>query len=328
MKLEDVIVFSLGALRGFRLRTLLLLLAMAIGVASVVLLTSLGDAARRFIVSEFTALGTNLLVVLPGKSATSGDSPSMLRGATPRELTLADAIALYRSPGIKRVAPLVLGAASASTGGLERDIQVLGSSAELLPVRQLVLAQGRFLPAGDPARGTPVCVLGHEVKRALFGTGSVLGKWLRLGDRRFRVIGTLADKGYSVGIDFNEVVIIPVASAQSLFNTPSLLRILVEAKSRPSVARAKRDILEILRVRHNGEDDVTIVAQDAVLATFDRIFVALTLTVGGIGAISLAVAGILIMNVMLVSVYQRTSEIGLLKAVGARKRHILSIFLA
>lgn len=328
MKSEDVVSFSIGAMRGFGMRTWLLLLAMAVGISSVVLLTSLGDAARRYIGAEFTALGSNLLVVLPGKSETSGTGAQFVQGAIPRELTLADAMALHRSRYIEHVAPLVLGSAPASAGNRSRDIQVLGSTEALLQVRQLSVAQGDFLPDTLEDKARAVCVLGHGVKRELFGSRKALGQWLRLGDRRFRVIGVLTDKGQSVGIDFNEVVIVPVASAQALFNTSSLLRILVEATGRQSVAQAENDILGIIRDRHNGQDDVTVIAQDAVLATFDRIFRILTVAVGGIAAISLLVAGILIMNVMLVSVYQRTAEIGLLKAVGARKGHILSIFLA
>ena len=155
-----------------------------------------------------------------------------------------------------------------------------------------------------------------------------LGKWLRIGDYRFRVIGILGSAGQSIGMDTEELLIIPVASAQMIFNNPSLFRILVEAKSRNAMPKAKTDILNIVRKRHQGEEDVTVVTQDAVLATFDRIFNTLTFTVAGIAAISLAVAGILIMNVMLVAVAQRRAEIGLLKALGAPPREILLLFLA
>jgi putative ABC transport system permease protein len=327
VKLEDVIHYSANSIRGFRLRTLLLLLAMAIGVASVTLLTALGEGARQYITDEFTEMGSNLLTVLPGRSETTGQIPVGL-GDTPRELTLEDALALYRGAAIEFVAPVVLGQASSSRGEREREINVLGSTAELRKVRQLKVAQGKFLPEHHPAGGASVCVLGKGVKQELFGHQNPLGQWIRLNDSHFMVIGVLAEKGQSVGVDFNDVIIIPVASAQALFNTSGLLRVLVQARTRNDVKQAESQIRDILIARHNREEDFTIFTQDAVLATFDRIFRALTLTVGGIAAISLLVAGILIMNVMLVSVYQRTSEIGLIKALGARRRQILFIFLA
>jgi putative ABC transport system permease protein len=142
------------------------------------------------------------------------------------------------------------------------------------------------------------------------------------------VIGVLSKKGQSLGLDMSDVAVIPVASAQSLFNTSALFRILVEAKARESVDRAKTAVITTIRERHDGEDDVTVITQDAVLSTFDKIFKALTLTVAGIAAISLGVAGILIMNVMLVAVSQRKTEIGLLKAIGATRGQIIRLFLA
>jgi putative ABC transport system permease protein len=162
----------------------------------------------------------------------------------------------------------------------------------------------------------------------LFGSNQALGEWLRIGDRRFRVIGILASQGQSIGVDTADLVMVPVASAQSLLNTASLFRILVEARSRELIPAAKEHVISTLKARHQGEEDVTVVTQDAVLATFDKILKALTLAVAGIASISLAVAGILIMNVMLVAVTQRTAEIGLLKALGAPAQQILRLFLA
>jgi len=141
------------------------------------------------------------------------------------------------------------------------------------------------------------------------------------------VIGILSSEGRSIGVDTEDLVIIPIATAQQLFNTPSLFRILVEARSREDIPRVKDFIQNTIAERHQGEEDVTVVTQDAVLQTFDKILRALTLTVAGIAAISLAVAGILVMNVMLVAVSQRTSEIGLLKAVGATYRQVLWLFM-
>jgi len=304
-----------------------MLLAMAIGAGSVVTLSTLGDGARNYVVSQFSSLGTNLLIVLPGRSETVGGPPPLL-GITPRDLTVEDALSLLRSANIRYVAPIALGAAPVSRGRLEREVTILGSTPHLYHIRQMSMAGGRFLPEGDPSRAASVCVLGYKIKEELFGNDSALGEAVRIGDRRFQVIGVLAQKGQSVGLDMGDIVVIPVASAQALFNSASLFRIMIEAVDRDVLPRAKETILKIIRERHDGEDDVTVITQDAVLATFDRIFNALTLTVTGIGAISIAVAGILIMNVMLIAVSQRRTEVGLLKAIGAPSRQIITLFLA
>lgn len=327
MHADDLLRFVFGALRGYSVRTALMLLAMAIGVAAVVILTSLGEGARRFVVNEFTSLGTHLVIVLPGRSETTGGAPPLI-SETPRDLTIDDALALERQRAVRRIAPIAVGSVAVSWGGRDRESIIIGSTREFLDIRHLTMGQGRFLPEGDPQRASPVCVLGAKVRSELFGAHKALGEWVRIGDRRFRVIGVLATEGRSIGIDIEEVVVIPIASALALLNTNSLFRILVEARTREDVPQVRKGIADIIRARHEGEDDVTVITQDAVLATFDRILRALTLTVAGIAAISLAVAGILIMNVMLVAIAQRTAEIGLLKALGASARSIQRLFVA
>ncbi len=326
MRVDDVLKSASGAISAQPVRALLILLAMSIGVASVVLLTAIGDGARHYIVDEFETLGTHLVIVLPGRTETTGGQPPLF-GETPRDLTLEDATALISSHYIADIAPINVGTAPVSARGLERETTILGSTSALMQVRHLNLAQGRFLPKTAANKSLPVCVIGQILKHELFGNQSALGRWLRINDRRFRVIGVLASEGQSIGVDFDEIVIIPVASAQALFNTSSLFRILAETKSKQAMYAAVDDIRNIIKNRHEGEDDVTIITQDSVVKTFDDILTALTLTVSSIAGISLLVAGILVMNVMLVSVSQRRAEIGLLKALGATRRQVQVIFL-
>ena len=326
MQPADTLASAARALTAHPTRTWLTLAAMAFATAAVVLLSSIGEGARRYVLDEFTQLGTHLLIVLPGRNETAGGAPPLM-GETPRDLTLDDALALKRSRYVEQVAPVSLGAAEVSVGALSREVTILGSTSDFLDVRRLEVAAGGFLPRGDPERGAPVTVMGQTLAEELFRGANPIGQRVRIGDRRFRVIGLLAESGVSLGSNLADVAVIPVASAQALFDNPGLFRVLVQAGGRESLDVAADDIRRIIRERHEGEDDVTIITQDALLGTFDRILGALTLAVAGIAAISLAVAGVLIMNVMLVSVSQRTAEVGLLKALGARHLDVLGLFL-
>ena len=326
MRLPDVLSFASRSLVGARTRTLLMLLAMSIGVASVVLLTALGEGARRYVIGEFEQLGTDLLIMLPGRNETTGGPPPLF-GQTPRDLTIDDAQALLRHPSIRRIAPISVGNAPVSHGSRDREVTILGSTRDFFPVRRIKMGAGRILPDIPADRQSNVTVLGAKLKHELFGSQPALGRWVRINDRRFRVIGLLAPAGESLGTDLGDMAIIPVASAQALFDAPSLFRVLIQARSKEDIESARKAALETIRLRHDGEDDVTIITQDAMLSTFDKILRALTYTVAGIAGISLAVAGILIMNVMLVAVSQRIGEIGLIKALGGSERQVLRLFL-
>ena len=327
MRPPDLIRFARDAATGNPLRTALLVLAMAIGVAAVVVLTALGDGARRYVVSEFSSLGTNLVIVLPGRSQTGGFNPGNAITSTPRDLTIDDAQALLRAAAVRRVAPLIIGTSEISYGGKLREVMVAGTTAQYVELRTLKLGQGRFLADGDWRRGASEAVIGAKIRDEIFGAETALGQLIRIGDRRFRVVGIMASSGQGLGMNTDEAVFVPVALAQAMFNSNTLFRVMVEANKREAIETAKAQVAEIIKLRHEGEEDVTVITQDAVLATFDKLLGTLTLAVAGIAAISLAVAGILVMNVMLVSVTQRTSEIGLLKALGATGATIRLAFL-
>ena len=327
MRTPDLIRCARDAAIGSPLRTALLILAMAIGVAAVVMLTALGDGARRYVVNEFSSLGTNLVIVLPGRSETGGFNPGNAITSTPRDLTLDDAQSLLRARAVRRVAPLLIGTSEISAGGKLREIMIAGTTAQYIDIRTLKLAQGRFIADGDWRHGAAEAVIGARIRDELFGTEPALGQRVRLGDRRFRIVGVMAASGQGLGMNTDELVIVPVSLAQAMFNSNTLFRVLVEATRREALDEAKTQVTEIIKLRHEGEEDVTVITQDAVLATFDKLLGTLTLAVAGIAAISLAVAGILVMNVMLVSVTQRTAEIGLLKALGATDATLRTVFL-
>lgn len=325
MRAPDVLGFAAGALRGHRLRTGLSLLGVAIGVASVILLTSLGEGARLYVTGQFAQLGTNLLIVLPGKTETTGAAP--LFGGTPNPITLDDVEALRRHvPSIRRIAPITVGEADVSRRGRTRAVTVIGTTSELREVRHLQVQVGRFLPAGDPERGARVCVIGAALQRELFGGANPLGEIVHVGGTPFRVIGVLDPRGVSLGMDMDEVVEMPVSQAMDLFDQPGLFRLMIEVSSHADIPRTRDEVVRVLSERH-GEEDITAVTQDAVLSAFSSIVAVLTAALAGIAAVSLTVAGVAIMNVMLVSVAERRREVGLLKALGATRRQVVAAFL-
>jgi putative ABC transport system permease protein len=307
------------------LRTALSVTGVGIGVAAVLLLTALGEGARGYVLGEFEGLGSDVLAILPGKLETSGGMPGIT--GVPNDLTLADARAVEAALSeVVQVVPLTLGNDTVSRSGRARAVVVIGSTTGLAPVRGLEVASGRFLPEGEWRRAAPLAVIGATVARELFDGESALGGKVRLGGWRLRVIGVLESRGVHFGVDMDDVVIVPVATAMQIFDESSLFRIAAQLRPGSSMERAGNQATRVLLDRH-GEEDFTVTTPDAVIESLGSILDTLTLALVGIALISLSVAGIGVMNVMLVSVSERTAEVGLLKAIGARPDQILTVFL-
>ncbi|HEX9636487.1 MAG TPA: ABC transporter permease [Acidobacteriota bacterium] len=321
---RDLMRLAWGAVVAHRLRSSLTVLGIVIGIASVILLTSLGEGTRRYILAEFTQFGTNLIAVNPGKITTSGVPGAV--GAVIHKLTLQDVQALTRVPGVREIVPLAMGTARVQHGERGRSVFVYGVTSEVPQVWKFRVRQGRFLPPGDPGRAAPLAVLGPKLKREIFGAQNALGENLRIGGRRFKVIGVMAPKGQFLGFDIDDSIYIPVASAQSLFNRDELDEIDLLFSSLP-VERVVEGVRQALVARHDGVEDFTITTQTEMLDVLDRVLRIVSVAVGGIGAISLIVGAVGILTMMWISVGERTSEIGLAKALGAGQPQILMLFL-
>jgi putative ABC transport system permease protein len=322
---EDLVHQSWRSVRGRPQRSALTVLGIVIGVASVILLTSLGEGTRSFVLAEFTQFGTNLVSVNPGKTETSG-MPSTLLG-TIHPLTIEDAEALARIPGITKSVPVAIGAAPVEFAGRERNVFVYGVTSDAPAAWQMPVRSGRFLPEGDPRHGSPLAVLGPTLKHELFGDVPALGEHVRIAGQRFRVIGIMESKGQFLGIDIDDAAYIPVSIALPMFNRDELQEIDFLVGNASLTDSVVADVKRVLMDRHGGDEDFTITTQTGMLESLDRIIRIVSMAVAGIGGISLLVGAIGILTMMWISVNERTSEIGLAKAIGASPRQILALFL-
>lgn len=325
MLLRDTITLALQALLGQRIRSFLTALGIAVGIAAVVLLTSLGEGIHRFVLAEFTQFGTNLIGITPGKTSTTGFSGAVISNVRP--LSLNDAMALAKLTRVVAMVPVVQGNAAVEYGQRSRRTYVFGVGASAPQVWQMDVAQGRFLPDDDPRTARAFAVLGSRVKTELFGSGNPLGRRIRIGSERYRIMGVMASKGQMLGFDLDDAVYIPAGRALALFNRESLMEIdllYAEGSSSDDVARRAKRLL----ISRHGSEDFTVVTQDQMLEVLGSILNILTIAVGALGGISLFVGGVGILTIMTIAVRERTAEIGLLRAMGAGRQQILGLFIS
>ncbi len=326
MDVFETLKMARDSLVANKLRSVLTMLGVIIGVAAVILLVSIGEGARLYIKKELGDLGTNILVVVPGKTSREG---GMHMGTSAvRKLIYDDAVIMEkRSGSISHAVPVILGTSWIKHGGNSRDTYIVGVTGPYFDIRNLGIETGRALNDSEVEAGRRVCVLGRTVKREILGDANPLGARVTIGDSKYRVVGVMEPKGVALGNDMDDVVFIPVTAARDLFDTDSLLNITVKVREPEFVERAKIEIKDILTRRHAGREDFTILSQDEMLNVMNKILSIMTAVLSGIAAISLVVGGIGIMNIMLVSVRERTREIGIRKALGAKNADILFQFL-
>jgi len=306
------------------MRSFLTALGIAVGIASVVLLTSIGEGVHRFVLSEFTQFGTNLIAVTPGKAMTTGMSGAIISNVRP--LSMDDAIALEKIPKVVGVVPFVQGNAPVEFGKRTRRTYIFGVGPEVPLVWQMEVKTGRFLPDDDPRAARSFVVLGSKVRDELFGSKNPLGRRVRIGGERYAVIGVMGSKGQMLGFDLDDAVYIPAARALGMFDRESLMEIdllyAADVRAKDIVKKVKAHLM----ARH-GEEDFTITTQEQMLDVLGSVLNILTLAVGALGGISLLVGGVGILTIMTIGVNERKAEIGLLRAIGAVRGQILALFL-
>lgn len=323
MRILDLLHFSYRSIVSHKLRSLLTALGLVIGIAAVVILTSIGRGIHSFVLAEFTQFGTHLLTINPGKKSTFGISGATI--STVRPLSLDDAAALRKLPSVIAVVPVLQGNVRVEAGVKQRRTNALGVGSAVPEVWRLKTAVGRFLPSeeGNPR---PLAVLGHKMAVELFGTANPLGQRIRIGTDRYRVIGVMEKKGQMLGFDMDDTLYIPAAKAMELFDRESLMEIDVLYKNSVSVASVQNAVKRLMIARH-GLEDFTIITQNQMLETMDSVLSILTMGVAALGGISLLVGSVGIFTIMTIAVSERVSEIGLLRAVGAERRVIFRLFL-
>jgi len=324
VRYADFVSFTYVSLRAHRLRTALTALGIAVGIAAVILLTSIGEGLHRFVIAEFTQFGTNIITVSPGRIQTHGASLGAVN--TVRPLSIDDALALRRAPYVQLTDPMVQGNAEVVYEGKSRRVTLYGVGSEFDQALRMRVASGEFLPPDDPRSARALVVLGAKVARELFGGANPLGSRIRAGSERYRVIGVMQPKGQVLGFDLDDTVFIPVGRALEMFNRESLMEIHVIYEPTAPLAEVEAGIRRILIARH-GAEDFTVTPQQKMLEVFGTVLKAITFAVAAIGGISLVVGGVGILTILTIAVAERTSEIGLLRAVGATRRSILLLFL-
>lgn len=325
MRTGDLLGFAFGAVRAHRQRSMLTVIGIAVGIATVVILTALGEGVRQYVLGEFTQFGTNLLGVMPGKNSTFGGSAGTISSTRP--LSMDDAFAIERLPLIEGVVPMIQGNANIETLERSRRANIFGVSGQVPRVWQANVAFGRFLPDTTLDEARSFAVLGARMHRELFRGENPLGARIRIGTDSFRVIGVMEPKGQMLGFDLDDTLFIPVSRAQQIFNREGLMEIDVRFRAGERSTHVAEAITKLMIARH-GQEDFSITTQDKMLEVLGSIIGILTAGVAAIGAISLLVGAVGVGTIMTIAVTERTAEIGLLRAVGARKRDILGSFLA